>query len=113
MRKLAIVFALLLGLTLSGCAAGPHQLRRTVDDWDHKLYVEQPWLDAVLWVVPVIPIAGFFASVGDFFVVDAYTFWVKDAWGGKGTGYNHLSVQHPDGAMTSLLATDGRFMEVK
>ncbi len=112
MRKIAIALALFVGLTLGACSAGPHQLRRTVDDWDQKMYVENPWLDGVLWFVPVIPFAGFFASIGDFFIGDAYSFWFKDAWDGKGTGYNHHTVDHPDGAMSSLIG-DGKFLEVK
>ncbi len=74
MRKIAMALALLGATSLTGCLAGPHQLSRTVDDWDHKLYVENVWVDAALWVVPVIPIAKFAASIGDFFVTDAYTF---------------------------------------
>jgi hypothetical protein len=98
---------------LSGCAAGPHQLRRSVDDWDQKLYVNSPWLNAVLWIVPVIPIAHFLGGIGDFLIVDAYSFWFKDAWDGKGTGFKHLEVQATDGQMKSLLLDDGKFLEIK
>ncbi|MEM7202819.1 MAG: hypothetical protein AAF628_21345 [Planctomycetota bacterium] len=112
MRKL--IAALLISCCLwSGCASGPHQLRRTVDDWDHQLYVESPWLNAVLMIVPVIPIAGFLGGVGDFLIGDAYSFWFKDAWDGKGTGFVHFNPKATDGAMKSLLLDDGKFLEVK
>jgi hypothetical protein len=113
LRKLAIVLTLLAGLSLPGCIAGPHQLRRSVDDWDHKMYVESPWIDALLWVVPVIPLMHFGAGLADFFVVDAYSFWFKDAWDGKGTGFRHYEVKPTDGAMNSLLMDDGSFLEIK
>ena len=112
MRKFALIVSLLACLGLSGCYAGPHQLKRTVDDWDQKTYVKQPWVNAVLWVVPVFPILHFGAGLGDFFVVDAWTFWAKDAWDGKGTGFRHYNVEHTDGAMSSLLMDDSSFMGV-
>jgi hypothetical protein len=92
--------------------AGPHQLRRTVDDWDQKLYVKSPWIDAVLWVVPVFPLANFGAWVGDFFVTDAYAFWFKDAWDGKGTGFEHYKQEWTDGRMKSLLSSDSGFIRI-
>jgi hypothetical protein len=113
MKKLGIAIALIATMTFASCAAGPHQLRRTVDDWDQKLYVDNPWLNGVLWFVPVIPLVSFGASLGDFFIGDMYSFWFKDAWDGKGTGFNHFDVQHTDGAMNSMLMDDGKFLEVK
>ena len=113
MKKARLAFALLALTTVAACSAGPHQLRRSVDDWDQKLYVDSPWLDGILWFVPVIPIAGFLATIGDFLVVDAYAFWFKDAWDGKGTGYTHYTPTHTDGAMGSLLLDDGKFLEIK
>jgi hypothetical protein len=94
---------LLLTILLAACAAGPHQLRRTVDDWDHKTYVNSPWFNGAMWVVPVIPVAYAFAFVGDFLVTDAVAFWLDDAWDGRGTGFEHLPVQATDGKVGSLL----------
>lgn len=115
MRKLA--FALVLTLctcfSLSSCAAGPHQLRRSVDDLDHKLYVSSPWLNAALWIVPAFPILHFGAQIGDFLICDAYAFWFKDAWDGKGTGFEHLQVEATDGRMQSLLIDNASFLEIK
>jgi hypothetical protein len=102
-----------LTLSLASCYAGPHQLRRSVDDWDQKMYVESPWIDAVLWVIPVIPLVSFGAQIADFFVVDAYYFWAKDAWDGNGTAYRHLQPEPTDGTMESLLFDDAKFFEVK
>ncbi len=105
MRKFITSLALgaVATLSMTSCSAGPHQLRRTVDDWDHKMYVNSPWVDGVLWFVPVIPLASFVASIGDFFVTDAYCFWFHDAWDQKGTGYEHLKVEAKDGTLGSLL----------
>ena len=113
MRKLGIVLALLLCFSFTSCAAGPHQLQRSVDDWDRQLYVDSPWLDGVLWGVPVIPAATFLAAVGDFFITDAYAFWIEDAFtGGNGTGFEHATVDQPDGHMTGLLIDDGKLLQI-
>lgn len=105
MRKTITSLALsaVAAVSLTSCMAGPHQLRRTVDDWDHKMYVNSPWIDAVLWVVPVFPFANFIAQMGDFFVGDAMCFWLHDAWDQKGTGFEHHKVDAKDGTMSSLL----------
>lgn len=113
MRKLLIAAIVAASCTFASCAAGPHQLRRTVDDWDHEVYVEKPWLSGLLWFVPVFPILHFGAAVGDFFVTDAYAFWIKDLWDGKGTGFKHYEVKPTDGQMSSLLNEDSGFLKIK
>lgn len=113
MRKLlATVAAATVALSLTSCVVGPQQLGRTVDDWDHKTYVNSPWLDAVLWIVPVIPLCHFGASIGDFFVGNAYAFWFHDAWDGKGTGFKHADVAPTDGQVGSLLSEGSGYMKV-
>ena len=108
MRKSIAVLALaaVASLSLSACFVGPHQFGRSVDDWDRDLYVNSPWWNAALWLVPVIPLGYTLAIVGDFLVTDAYSFWLDDAWDGAGTGFEHLKVESPDGQMRSLL-TEG------
>lgn len=113
MKKTLVVLPLLALGALTSCTAGPHQLRRSVDDWDHKLYIESPWLDGVLWFIPVIPLATGFAWLGDSLVTDAYAFWFKDAWDQKGTGYKHFDPTPTDGQMSSMLNDDGKFLEIK
>ncbi len=98
---------------LSSCAAGPHQLRRSLDDFDQKLYIENPWFDAILWVVPVMPIAMIGTSIADLFTGDAYSFWAKDAWDGQGTAFRHYQPEVLDGTMESLLYDDARFFQVR
>lgn len=94
---------LLLGVAcLGACAAGPHQLRRSIDDWDHKSYVNSPWWNATLWLTMVMPVCYAGAFCGDFLITDPYVFWFEDAWDGKGTGFDHLEVPWTDGRMTSL-----------
>jgi hypothetical protein len=115
MRKIIASLALgtVAALSTTSCSAGPHQLRRTVDDWDHKMYVNSPWLDGVLWFIPVIPLATFVGAFGDFFITDAYAFWFHDAWDGKGTGYEHLKVDATDGKMGSLLMDGSSWLQIK
>jgi hypothetical protein len=113
MRKVLIAALLAASCLFTSCAAGPHQLRRTVDDWDHEMYVKSPWVDAVLWIVPVFPIMNFGAFVGDFLVTDAYAFWIKDAWDGKGTGFKHYEVKPTDGQMSSLWNEDAGWLRIR
>lgn len=94
---------LAMALLLGGCVVGPHQLRRSVDDWDQKLYVNSPWWNVTLWIVPVIPVFSLGAAVGDFCITDPYYFWFEDAWDGSGTGFRHLKVDWTDGRVDSLL----------
>ena len=112
MRRLTVALGLLFALTFTSCTAGPHQLRRSVDDWDNKMYVDSPWLNGVLHFIPVIEIASFFAFIGDTLVTDAYAFWFKDAWDGKGTGFKHLEVQATDGTMSSLMIDGASFLQI-
>lgn len=105
LRPTSLATGLLLStLALTSCAAGPHQLRRSVDDWDQKTYVNSPWLNAAMWVVPVYPALHAGALVGDFLITDPYHFWLDDAWDGNGTGFVHLDIECPDGFVESLLA---------
>ena len=113
MRKFALTLSLIACLGLTGCLAGPHQLKRTVADWDQEMYVKSPWINAVLWIVPVYPLLNFGAGIGDFFIGDAYSFWIKDAWDGKGTGFKHYEPTPTDGQMYSLLLDDGEFLKIK
>ncbi len=113
MRKWAFGLVLLLCGVFTSCSAGPQQLRRTVDDWDMKLYTQSPWLNAALHVIPVIPITEGLSYIGDFFVTNAYHFWVKDAWDGKGTGFKHAEYLGEDGYLESLLLDGSKFLEVK
>jgi hypothetical protein len=99
----------LCAATLASCFAGPHQLRRSVDDWDQRLYVESPWLDAGLWIVPVIPALSLVAGVADFLVVDPYFFWGSDAWDGNGTGFEPARTE-ADVRMPSLVSDRSRWL---
>lgn len=112
MRK--TLSALLLGglLCFPGCVAGPHQLFRSVDDFDARVYTDSPWLSSLIWVVPLIPLARMGASIGDFFIGDMYWFWFEDAWDGKGTGFEHAQYLGTDGHVKSLLLDGGEFLEV-
>jgi len=113
LKKLCLALGLLAAVSLTSCQAGPHQLRRTVDDWDQKMYIQNPWVNGVLWFIPVIPLANFGATIVDTFVGDAYAFWFKDAWDGKGTGFTHYTQSPTDGSMESLLIDDAAFMQIK
>ena len=112
MKKTLLALPLLAACALSSCAAGPHQLQRSVDDWDQKMYIQSPWIDGVLWFIPVIPIASGLASIGDFFTDNLIAFWVHDAWDNKGTAFKHYNPTPTDGSMSSLLNDDGKFLEI-
>lgn len=102
MRIGALASFSLLAVTLTSCVAGPHQLRRSVDDWDHAMYVNSPRWNGVLWIVPVIPVATIGALALDTLITDPWAFWFGDAWDNAGTGFEHLPVEWPDGRMESL-----------
>jgi hypothetical protein len=112
MQKNTAIAVGALALGLSSCLAGPKQLTRSLDNWDQKLYIDNPWIDGILWVVPVFPLAYYGASFGDFFI-NGYYFWVKDAWDMKGTGFKYYQPEATDGTMESLLYDDAKFCEVK
>lgn len=88
--------------TLMSCSAGPKQLQRSVDDWDRELYVEDPLLDGILHVIPVIPLIDFVATVGDVLIVNPWYFWSEDVWDEEGTNFNHATVADADGHLDSL-----------
>lgn len=109
MRKLAIALSL-SAVGFTSCLAGPHQLKRSVDDYDRSTYVESPWLNAVLWVVPVFPISHFVAGIGDFFI-DGWFFWSNDAWDMKGTNFEFSNIADTDGKLKSLKDGWGNFFK--
>lgn len=100
-RRLGLPLA--SALLLTSCLAGPHQLKRSLDDWDQRTYVNSPWWSAVLWITAVMPVGYVFAWTGDFLITDPWVFWFDDAWDGAGTGFEHVPVQWTDGRMASLL----------
>lgn len=110
-RRLLPLFGL-CATTLASCFVGPHQLRHSVDDWDQRLYVESPWLDAGLWIVPVIPTLTLLAGAADFLVVDPYFFWGSDAWDGNGTGFEPAPTE-PDKWTESLMSDRSRWLRIE
>ena len=110
MRKIAIALGLALALVAAGCAAGPQQLRRTVDDFDQKLYVDSPILDGILWFpIPAFPIANWGAYIGDFFI-NCYHFWIEDVWANEGKGFVHIDPQGTK-QLSSLMVDDSKFAQ--
>ena len=112
MKKLTTLLAALVMIGAVSCAAGPQQLARTVDDIDQELYVDMPLVDGLLYVVPVIPFAKYVAAAGDFFIVNAYHFWVKDVWDGEGTGFTHYDTDASE-KLKSLYLDDSKFLFVE
>ena len=113
MRLRTIASLSLLAALLAGCVAGPHQLRRSVDDWDHAMYVNSPRWNGLLWVVPVIPVATLGAFAIDTLITDPWAFWFGDAWDNAGTGYEHLPVEKTDGRMQSLWLERARWTRIE
>jgi hypothetical protein len=113
MRLRPIASFSLLAALLAGCAAGPHQLRRSVDDWDHAMYVNSPRWNGLLWIVPVIPVATLGAFAVDTLITDPWAFWFGDVWDNAGTGYEHLPVETTDGRMQSLWLGRARWTRIE
>ena len=110
MKRLATLLSLIAVLSVASCAAGPQQLTRSVDDWDHNLYVNSPRVDGLLYLIPVIPIVKYGAMIGDFLIVNPYHFWGEDVWDDEGTGFQHGDVEPIDGYVNSLWGGDGEFL---
>ena len=104
--------AVALTTLLGACFIGPHQLRRSVDDWDQKIYVNSPWWNAAMWIVPVIPTCTAVAFALDFAITDPWAFWFDDAWDGSGTGYRHMPIDWTDGAVDCLFSPRSRWTRV-
>jgi hypothetical protein len=99
--KKTIGLALAVGTLLmaSGCYSGPRRLSNTWEDFSQQKYSENSWMHAILSTpIPVYPLVGMFAAVGDAFY-NMYYFWGKDAWDNKGTSYVH---KNPEGAAKTV-----------
>ena len=94
MKKTICGLTLALALTLTGCQSGPKRLSRSWDDWVNQKYTESAWVHGALLqdILPVYPIVGLVAWLGDAFV-NTYYFWVRDAWDNDGTGFTHDQVE--------------------
>ena len=92
-RQVSLVCLLAIAL-LAGCSSGPHQLRRSWEDHVQQNYSEDSWVHGALLqdILPVYPLVGLVATVGDVLVVNPYYFWGDDAWDRKGTVFVHKSV---------------------
>ena len=98
MLKKAICATVLAATLMTvGCNSGPKRFSRTWDDWVNQKYTESAWIHgAVLQdIIPVYPIVGFVAAIGDAFY-NFYYFWFEDAWDNKGTGFTHEPVTGSD-----------------
>ena len=94
-----VACVLALGLSTTSCYSGPRRLSNAWNDWTNQKYSENAWMHAVLSdIIPVYPIVGFAAGIGDAFY-NMYYFWGKDAWDNKGTVYVH---KNPEGAAKTV-----------
>ncbi len=112
MRNMQRLIVLCLLLSLPGCLAGPKQLHSTIDDWDQQLYVDTPWFNGAMWVIPVVPAARFGALLGDVLIGNFYTFWFEDAFSGEGGTTVRFADIETKRSMKSLLRGDGKWVEV-
>ena len=102
MKKTIASLLLLCALAIStGCATGPFRLSRSWDDYRNQKYTESSWVHGVLLseIIPVYPIVGLFAGIGDVLFLNTWYFWTKDAWDNHGTGFTHDQV---DGAARTV-----------
>lgn len=110
MRQAVAALGLTCCLALPSCLAGPHQMSRTVDDWEQELYVKSPWMGALSY--PVVALVKGVARVGDIFIGDAIAFWLDDAWDSEGTGFMHYQPEFKNGYVKSMLFEDDGFGKV-
>ncbi len=105
MLKKALTACALAGsiALLSGCVTGPNQYSRTWDDWVNQKYTEDAYIHGVLLqqIIPIYGLVGFVMGVVDVVAINTYTFWTKDVWDGKGTGFDH---ENPSGASKTVNA---------
>ena len=89
-RMLCAVALAAVLMTVTSCLAGPSRLSRSFDDYLNQKYTENAWVHGVLLrIIPVYPIIGSLAALGDVTFVNTYYFWSDDAWDNKGTGFIH------------------------
>jgi len=93
--KKSLLALVLATFALTACQSGPKRLTRSWDDWTNQKYTENAWVHGALLqdILPVYPIVGLFAAIGDVLIVNPYYFWSTDAWDNKGTGFTHETVQ--------------------
>ena len=105
-RRVMITLIAATTLGIAGCSSGPSQLSRSVDDWDNQLYVQSPWMDSILHLVPVIPVMKLAGGTVDLLFINPWYFWTDDAWDSKGTGFKRAQLEFTDGYLGSLMVDD-------
>jgi hypothetical protein len=108
-RKIAtaLLLAAILGAS-TGCLAGPYKLSRSWDDKTNELYHRNAWLHGAVFgqIIPIYPIVGFFAGLGDILFINPCYFWGTDAWSNTGTAFIHadpLLAPSPESSIHSLV----------
>ena len=95
--------SLLAGLALAGllsltsCRSGPNRMARSWDNHVNQKYSEDAWVHGALLqdILPIYPIIGLVAGVGDVLFVNPYFFWFQDLRSRKGTAFVYTQ---PEGA---------------
>ncbi|WP_419185843.1 DUF3332 family protein [Rohdeia mirabilis] len=100
-KTIGLAAAAAATLALTGCNSGPKQLTRTWDTWVNEKYSDNAYIHGLVLqdLLPVYPIVGFFAAIGDIIVLNPYYFWTEDVWDGKGTAYTY---DNAEGATRSV-----------
>lgn len=105
-RKTAVLtVAAAATLAMSSCNSGPKQLTRTWDTWVNQKYSDNSYIHGLVLqdLLPVYPIVGFFAGIGDALILNPYHFWTQDVWDGKGTAYTYENAEGAERSVESLL----------
>jgi hypothetical protein len=100
-KTVGLVAVATAALALTACSSGPKRLSRTWDTWVNQKYSSNAYIHGLVLqdLLPVYPIVGFFAAIGDAIVLNPYYFWTKDVWDGKGTAYTY---DNAEGATRSV-----------
>ncbi|MEL6715408.1 MAG: hypothetical protein AAFZ87_18270 [Planctomycetota bacterium] len=97
-------------LAATSCNSGPKQLSRTWDTKVNQWYAEDSWIHGALLqdILPVYPIVGFVATIGDALILNPIQFWGTDVWDRKGTAYEYAQ---PTGAERTVTGWKPTWME--
>ena len=102
-RKSLITGLALAGLlSLTSCRSGPGRLSRSWDNHVNQKYSDDAWIHGALLqdILPVYPIVGFVAAVGDWLFVNPYFFWFKDVRGREGTSFVYDQAEGAEKSVT-------------
>lgn len=103
MKRKSLLAGLALSslLCLSACRSGPNRMARSWDNHVNQKYSEDAWVHGALLqdILPIYPIVGLVAGVGDVLFVNPYFFWIHDLRSRQGTAFVYTQ---PEGSQKEV-----------